>query len=60
MYWVNEDYRATLGMIATTSRFTSAAREQATAQHHWRLDLRDYAGLVAWMQKHYGGSSSAG
>ena len=49
MYWVNEEYRATLGMIATTSRFTSAAKKQAASLHHWRLDLKDYTDIIHWL-----------
>ena len=54
MYWVNEEYRATLGMIATTSRFTSAAIEQATRYHEWRLDLRDQTAILEWLAKYSG------
>lgn len=51
MYWVNEEYRATLGMIATTSRFTSAAKKQAESLHHWRLDLKDYTDIIHWLDE---------
>lgn len=46
MYWVNEEYRATMGMIATTSKFTSDAIELARKYHEWRLDLRDQSEAV--------------
>lgn len=52
MYWVNEEYRATLGMIATTSRFTREAIKQATNHHEWRLDLKDQTAIINWLSKH--------
>jgi HJR/Mrr/RecB family endonuclease len=51
MYWVNEEYRATMGMIATTSRFTSAATELARNSHFWRLTLRDQEAIIDWLRK---------
>lgn len=52
MYWVNEEYRATFGMIATTSSFTRSALEEQERMHHWRLDLRDQATIIEWINKH--------
>ena len=52
MYWVNEEFRATMGMIATTSRFTSAAQQQAKEHHQWRLDLRDQTEIISWLKRH--------
>jgi len=49
MYWVNEEYRATMGMIATTSRFTADALQHAREYHEWRLDLRDQTAVVDWL-----------
>ena len=51
MYWVNEEYRATFGMIATTSRFTSATKKQAESLHHWRLNLKDYTDIIHWLDE---------
>jgi len=49
MYWVNEEFRSTLGMIVTTSRFTTEARIQAESLHQWRLDLKDYDDITNWL-----------
>jgi hypothetical protein len=49
MYWVNEEYRATFGMIATSSYFTRDAIEQVERFHHWRLDLRDQQRILGWI-----------
>lgn len=54
MYWVNEEYRATMGMIATTGRFTSDAIEQAKEYHQWRLDLKDQSQIIRWLQRRHG------
>lgn len=54
MYWVNEEYRATMGMIATTGRFTSDAIEQAKEYHQWRLDLKDQSEIIKWLQRRHG------
>lgn len=51
MYWVNEEYRATFGMIATSSRFTSAAVEHTRQHHEWRLALRDQQAILEWLQR---------
>lgn len=51
MYWVNEEYRATMGMIVTTSRFTKDAIEQALKYHEWRLDLRDQKAVLEWLKR---------
>jgi hypothetical protein len=50
MYWVNEEYRATMGMIVTTSRFTSAAAELARKSHFWRLTLTDQEAIIEWLR----------
>ena len=54
MYWVNEEYRATMGMIATTGRFTSNAIEQAKEYHQWRLDLKGQSEIIKWLQRQHG------
>jgi len=51
MYWVNEEFRSTFGLIATTSRFTSVATQEAKERHRWRLDLRDQSSVVSWIEK---------
>lgn len=52
VYWVNEEYRATLGMIATTSRFTSEARMLVEQKHRWRISLKDQDEIVRWIRRH--------
>lgn len=52
MYWVNEEYRTTFGMIATTSRFTAEAIAQTDKMHQWRLTLRDYDKIIHWLRQH--------
>ena len=54
MYWVNEEYRATMGMIATTSRFTKDAIEHANQYHEWRLDLKDQLAVLNWLKQNKG------
>lgn len=49
VYWVNEEYRATLGMIATSSTFTSVALAAAEELHHWRVSLRDHSEVLKWL-----------
>jgi hypothetical protein len=51
VYWVNEEYGATLGMIATTSRFTREAKELAEAKHRWRISLRDQGAVREWIRR---------
>jgi hypothetical protein len=49
MFGITEQRRATMGLIATTSSFTQPALEfQETVKH--RLTLRDYHGLLQWLQ----------
>jgi hypothetical protein len=54
MYWVNQEYRATFGMIATTSTFSRKAIEEKDRFHHWRLDLRDQDRIISWLKSHLG------
>ncbi len=49
MYWVNQEFSATCGMIATTSRFTRNAAEEANLRHRWRLDLKDGVRIQNWL-----------
>jgi hypothetical protein len=49
---VLDRFKAHVGVIATTSYFTSAAQKEA-GEHFWRINLRDYERLVADM-KNYG------
>lgn len=51
MYWVNEEYRATFGMIATTSTFTRDAVDERNRFHLWRLDLKDQENIVQWIRR---------
>jgi len=51
VYWVNEEYGATLGMIATTSRFTREARQLVETKHRWRIALRDQEAIVEWINR---------
>lgn len=50
MYWVNDEYQATMGMIATSSRFTSIATEAVEHKHKWRLSLKDQMAISGWMR----------
>lgn len=49
MYWVVQEFQATRGMVATTSRFTRDAIELRERKHRWQLDLRDAERIVEWM-----------
>lgn len=51
VYWVNEEFQATLGMIATTSRFTSEAQRLVAERHRWRISLRDHNSVIEWLRK---------
>jgi len=46
---VVEDKRATCGMLATSSSFTSPAIETQQA-YKWRLTLKGHADIVAWLK----------
>ena len=48
---VIDDKRATQGMIATTSAFTSVAKEEQHA-YKWILSLRDHDQIVKWLQEY--------
>jgi division/cell wall cluster transcriptional repressor MraZ len=50
LYGVLESKRATLGMIASTSAFTSGAQE-FERMHQYRLSLKDYTDIVGWLSK---------
>lgn len=51
LYGVVEIEKATRGIIATTSCFTKGA--QALSQDlKWRIELKDYNDLEAWIKKH--------
>lgn len=52
VYWVNEEYQATLGMIATTSWFTQRAVQLVEHRHRWRIALKDQAGILDWLGRH--------
>jgi len=51
MYWVNEEYRSTMGMIVTSSRFTSEAKRLVTENHQWRLDLKSQIDIINWLNR---------
>lgn len=53
VYWVNEEYRSTIGMIATTSRFTSDAINLVQNQHRWRINLKDQSDIINWIRQYY-------
>ncbi|MBS0337123.1 MAG: restriction endonuclease [Proteobacteria bacterium] len=57
MYWVNDEYRSTLGMIATTSGFTRQATLEATERHPWRLKLVDQYAISEWVRQAFQGSN---
>lgn len=50
LYGVVCDERATKGILATTSSFTSTA-EDFVAEHVWELELRDYKGIADWISR---------
>jgi len=54
VYWVNEEFGATLGMIATTSHFTSNAKQLVETKHRWRIALRDQEAIRDWIRKRAG------
>lgn len=54
VYWVNEEHRATLGMLATTSRFTSDATRLVEQHHFWRISLRDHNRMIDWLAQFQG------
>ena len=41
------DYRATTGMLVTTSRFAKPAK-QFQERHRWQLSLQNYNDVVSW------------
>jgi restriction endonuclease Mrr len=53
MYWVNEEFQATLGMIATTSKFTKVAIERAEKSHAWRLNMKDQSSIIDWLKRQH-------
>jgi HJR/Mrr/RecB family endonuclease len=52
VYWLNEEYKATLGMIVTTSYFTKQAQSLAQEMHRWRVSLVDQRSIIRWLQRH--------
>jgi hypothetical protein len=53
MYWVNEEFQATLGMIATPSKFTKVAIERAEKSHAWRLNMKDQSSIIDWLKRQH-------
>lgn len=51
VYWVNEEVQSTLGMIATTGRFTTDAEKLVSERHRWRISLRDHSRVIEWLRK---------
>ena len=51
VYWVNEEYKSTLGMIATTSTFTSEAVSLVNTSHRWRISLKDQQEILRWLRR---------
>lgn len=51
VYWIDHEYQATLGMLATTSHFTTDARTLAFQRHRWRLSLRDRTEMIEWLRR---------
>lgn len=52
IYWLNEEYKATLGMIATTSHFTRDAQSLVENLHRWRVSLKDQSAIIDWLKRH--------
>lgn len=51
LYTIREKDRASIGMIATTSRFTKGA-SRAAENYQWQILLRDYGHLQGWLREH--------
>jgi len=49
MYWVEQQFEADQGLIATTSRFTRDAIDARDRRHRWRLDLADSERMKEWI-----------
>jgi hypothetical protein len=49
VYWLNEEYTATLGMIATSSTFTKNALKAVEERHRWRISLKDHSQILSWL-----------
>lgn len=52
LYGVVEQERATMGIVATTSRFTGPAR-QFQGRSRYRISLRDFDDLRVWLSEHF-------
>ena len=51
LYGTVKDHNATSGMLVTTSRFATPAR-QFQERHKYELSLKDYGDVVSWIMKH--------
>lgn len=51
LFTIREKDRASIGMIATTSRFTEGA-SRAAENYQWQILLRDYEHLQDWLRDH--------
>lgn len=54
MYRVDNEYRATGGILVTTSDFTRNARDEAKRLNRWRLTLKDGTDVLEWLKKNSG------
>ena len=52
MYKIDLEYRASGGIIVTTSRFTRDAVEEVERFHRWRLTLVDGERVLHWILRH--------
>lgn len=50
VYWVEQEYQATLGLLATSSYFTKDAISLVGERHTWRLSLRDSTDIINWLK----------
>jgi len=52
VYWMDVEYKATLGMIVTTSYFTIEAQSLVQQMHRWRVSLKDQTSIIQWLERH--------
>lgn len=52
VYRIDHEFKASGGMLVTSSRFTSEARQEVERLHRWRLHLKDGGDVQRWIAKH--------
>jgi hypothetical protein len=51
LFTIREKFRASCGLIATTSSFTQGSITMAT-NYHWQLQLKDFNGIKGWLSNY--------